>query len=136
MLDHALDARSTQTLIGRKGERMVWDVSQALCQDDRILHGQRCALSSAGRDRVDRITHQDDPPLLPDIGKPVQLSPSADVIAKEGALAKNEVHRVRGGSKAGVRCEATRTDQARVLWWGSVGIDETAGTRVHPITAH
>src|SRR5579864_7311390 len=38
MLDHALDARSTETLIGRKGERVILSVSQALCQDESILY--------------------------------------------------------------------------------------------------
>ncbi len=35
-----------------------------------------------------------------------------------------------------MRCEATGTDQARVVWGGSVRIDELAGARVHAITAH
>ena len=58
------------------------------------------------------------------------------MIAEEGQLAKNEVHRVRGGRKARVLREATHTDQARVLGGGSVGIDEMAGARVHTITAN
>jgi hypothetical protein len=35
-----------------------------------------------------------------------------------------------------VRCEATRTDQARVVWGRSVRIDETTGARVNAITAN
>lgn len=58
------------------------------------------------------------------------------MIAEESSLAKNEVQRVRGGRKAGVLREAINTDQARIVWGGSVEIDKMAGARVNAITAN
>ena len=66
MLNHALDARSTQTLIRGESLLQIGDIPQALCQDQRILYGQRCALSRTGRNCVDCITNQDHRTFLPE----------------------------------------------------------------------
>ncbi len=73
--------------------------------------------------------------FLGEIDKPVEFASSADMITKEGALAKDEVLHVRGGGKAGMLCEPPCTHQTGVLGDGSVGIDEMTGTRVHAVTA-
>lgn len=64
--DHALHALSTKVLIRRKCLLLVWEVSQALRQDDGILQRQRRALSSARGDGVDRIADQHHRILVPD----------------------------------------------------------------------
>ena len=56
-------------------------------------------------------------PLAGDIDKPVDFTTCADVIAEEGALAKDEVLHVRGRRKAGMVCIAINFDHAHVVWW-------------------
>ncbi len=66
ILDHSLDPCSTQAFIRRKRWLSLRDVSQAVCQDDGVLHRQRGALSGGGRDSMDGITGQHHRALAPE----------------------------------------------------------------------
>ena len=66
ILDDTLDPFSTQAFIRRQRLLYLRDVTQAMCQGDSILHRQRGALSSGGRDCMDRIPDEDHRTLVPE----------------------------------------------------------------------